>query len=260
MRRRRPLPSDPPSRLLRWLARPLGWLVLLLLTAAVVALLVAWQRSDLLLGRLYDHWRPWLEGQVGAVMGRPLQLGPYQGFGPEGVRIGPSRFLAGAQDASTAGVEGLVVRVDPLASWRDQVLRLEFDLQGAQVDLRRNAAGQIWTFGKGVPGRQPPRLALTFRLLQPGRVRLWNLGASKKPLQLDLVGQAKVAVHEQSVDWRAKAQSPAQAGVARFNGGGNWRTQSWRTDLLATRWEVAPLIELLPLAGRVKGGAPASWP
>jgi translocation and assembly module TamB len=253
--RKRTAPSlvTLPFRLLRWLVRPLGWLVLLLLTATVVALLVAWQRSDLLLGRLYAHWRPWLEGQVGTVMGRPLQLGPYQGFGPEGVRIGPSRFLAGAQDASTAGVAGLVVRVDPLSSWRDRVLRLELDLQGAQADLRRNAAGQIWTFGKGVPGRQPPRLSLTFRLLQPARVRLWNLGASKKPLQLDLVGQAKVAVHEQSVDWRAKAQSPAQAGVARFNGGGNWRTQSWRTDLLATRWEVAPLIELLPLAGRVKG-------
>ncbi|MFM9089176.1 MAG: hypothetical protein ACKOPT_13775, partial [Cyanobium sp.] len=157
------------------MARPLGWLVFLGLTALLVALLVAWQRSDLLLGRLYEHWRPWLEGQVGKVMGRPLQLGSYKGFGPEGIRIGPSRFLPGSRDASTASVQGLVVRFDPLASWRDRSLRLELDLQGAQADLRRNASGQLWTFGRVPPGRQTPRLSLTFRLLQPGRVRLWNL-------------------------------------------------------------------------------------
>ncbi|MFN7820489.1 MAG: translocation/assembly module TamB domain-containing protein [Cyanobacteriota bacterium] len=242
-----------PPLFLRTLVRGVGWLILLGLVALVAVLLVGWQRSDLLLGRLYDHWRPWLEGQVGKVMGRPLQLGPYRGFGPEGVRLGPSRFLAGPQDGSTAGVQGLAVRVDPIASWRDRSLRLTFDLQGAQADLRRNADGQIWAFGRVAPGRQPPRLHLTFRLLQPARVRLWNLGANRKPLELDLVGQAAVVIHEQAVDWRVKAQSPGQAGVARLLGGGNWKTQSWRTDLLATRWEVAPLIQLLPLAGQVRG-------
>lgn len=236
-----------------WFARPIGWLVFLGLTAFVVALLVAWQRSDLLLGRLYEHWRPWLEGQVGKVMGRPLQLGSYKGFGPEGIRIGPSRFLPGSRDASTASVQGMVVRFDPLASWRDRSLRLELDLQGAQADLRRNASGQLWTFGRVPPGRQPPRLSLTFRLLQPGRVRLWNLGVSRKPLALDLQGQSRVEIHTQSVSWRARAQHPGQSGVARVLGGGNWRTQQWRTDVRASRWGVAPLIELLPLAGQVSG-------
>jgi translocation and assembly module TamB len=237
----------------RWLLRPLVWLTLLGLVAAVLGLLIAWQRSDLILGRLYNHWRPWLEGQVGKVMGRPLELGPYQGFGPEGVRIGPSRFLPGARDGSTAGVKGLVVRVDPLASWRHQVLRLELDLQGAQADLRRNAKGQLWTFGRVAPGRKPPRISLTFRMLQPAQVRLWNLGANPQPLAVDLQGQARVAIHEQSVDWRAKAQSPGKPGVARVHGGGNWSRQRWQTDVLATRWEVAPLIKLLPLPGRVSG-------
>lgn len=241
------------SRLGGWLVQPLAWLVVLGLVAAVVALLIAWQRSDLILGRLYNHWRPWLEGQVGKVMGRPLELGPYQGFGPEGVRIGPSRFLPGARDASTAGVKGLVVRVDPLASWRDQTLRLELDLQGAQADLRRNANGQLWTFGRVPPGRKPPRIALTFRLLQPGQVRLWNLGANPKPLELDLQGQARVEIHSQSLDWRAKAQSPGKVGVARVHGGGNWSRQRWHTEVLATRWDVAPLIKLLPLPGQVSG-------
>jgi translocation and assembly module TamB len=241
------------ARLMQWLVRPLAWLVLLGLVATVVALLIAWQRSDLVLGRVYNHWRPWLEGQVGKVMGRPLELGAYQGFGPEGLRIGPSRFLPGPKDASTAAVKGLVVRVDPLASWRDQVLRLELDLQGAQADLRRNAKGQLWTFGRVPPGRKPPRIALTFRLLQPGHVRLWNLGASPRPLELELLGQARVEIHRQTVDWRAKAQTPGKDGVARVYGGGNWSQQTWSTEVQATRWGVAPLVELLPLPGRVSG-------
>ncbi|MEB3305245.1 MAG: translocation/assembly module TamB domain-containing protein [Cyanobacteriota bacterium] len=240
-------------RLSQWLVRPLAWLVFLGLVAIVVTLLIAWQRSDLILGRLYNHWRPWLEGQVGKVMGRPLELGAYQGFGPEGLRIGPSRFLPGLRDASTAGVKELVVRVDPLASWRDQTLRLELDLQGAQADLRRNANGQLWTFGRVPPGRQPPRIALTFRLLQPGQVRLWNLGASPKPLEFELLGQARVEIHRQTVDWRAKAQTPGKVGVARVHGGGNWSEQRWSTEVQVTRWGVAPLVELLPLQGRVSG-------
>jgi len=260
------LPESPDSRsrlvrsspgvasfLGRWLVRPLVWLALLGLVAAVVGLLIAWQRSDLILARLYNHWRPWLEGQVGKVMGHPLELGLYQGFGPEGVRIGPSRFLPGAKDASTAGVKGLVVRVDPLASWRDQALRLELDLQGAQADLRRNANGQLWTFGRVAPGRKPPRISLTFRLLQPGQVRLWKLGANPQPLVLDLQGQARVEIHQQAVDWRARAQTPGKPGVARVHGSGNWSLQRWQTDVLATRWEVAPLIKLLPLPGLVNG-------
>ncbi|MEB3257154.1 MAG: translocation/assembly module TamB domain-containing protein [Cyanobacteriota bacterium] len=246
-------PATLLLRLSRWLVRPLSWMLLLGLGAAVVGLLIAWQRSDLILGRLYNHWRPWLQSQVGRVMGRPLELGPYQGFGLEGVRIGPSRFLPGSGDASTAGVKGLVVRVDPLASWRDRTLRLEMDLQGAKADLRRNANGQLWTFGRVPPGRTPPRIALTFRLLEPGQVRLWNLGANPQPLVLDLQGQARVEIHQQSVEWRAKAQTHGKPGVARVHGGGDWSRQRWQTEVFATRWEVAPLIRLLPLPGRVSG-------
>ena len=242
-------PLAPASR--RRLARPLPWL--LALTATAGAVLVGWQRSDLLLGRLYGHWRPWLEQQVGKVMGRPLRLGAFQGVGPEGVRIGASRFLPGPEDGSSAAVGGLVVRFHPLASWRDRGLHLTLDLQDAEVDLRRKGQGPIWAFGAMAPGGKPPRIALAFRLVEPARLRLWNLGADPKPLRLDVVGQAKVVVHQQSVDWRARARQPDRPGVARLEGGGNWKSQHWHTEVLARRWTVAPMLQLLPLRGRVAG-------
>jgi translocation and assembly module TamB len=195
--------------------------VLALSVASVAGVgVVAWKRSDALLGRVYEHWRPGLEDQVGKVMGRPLRLGNFQGLGPDGVRIGPSRFLPGPEDGSSAAVGGLVVRVHPLASWRDRALHLTLDLRGAEADLRRQGQKPIWAFGKMAPGRTPPRLSLAFRLLDPARVRLWHLGADPRPLRVDLVGQATVTTHQQAVTWRARAQQPEGRGVARVVGGG----------------------------------------
>jgi translocation and assembly module TamB len=214
---------------------------------------VVWQRSDQILERVYGHWRPRLEVLVGRVMGRPLRLGPFQGLGPDGLRIGPSRFLPGPKDGSSAAVSALVARVDPLASWRDRSLHLTLDLRGAEVDLRRQGRGSIWTFGAMAPGGQPPRLSLAFRLLDPARVRLWNLGVDPRPLQVDLEGQATVTTHQQAVTWRAMARQPDRRGVARVVGGGSWKQQDWHGEVRASRWEVAPLIQLLPLRGQVAG-------
>jgi translocation and assembly module TamB len=194
-----------------------------------------------------------LEGQVGKAMGRPLRLGEFQGWGLDGVRIGPSRFLPGARDGSSAAVRGLVVRLDPLTSWRDRTLHLAMDLRGAEVDLRRKGQGPFWAFGATAPGRTPPRLHLTVQLVEPAQARLWNLGAATTPLRLDLLGQARVEVHRQTVDWRARAQQPGGGGVARLVGGGNWKSQRWRTQVLANRWDVAPLLQQLSLRGQVAG-------
>lgn len=237
----------------RGLSLPLHRWLALALAGSAGGVWLAWQQSDLLLGRLYDHWRPALESQVGKVMGRPLRLGAFQGLGPEGLRLGPTRFLPGLEDGSSAVVRSVVVRLHPLASWRDRTLRLTFDLRGAEVDLRRQPTGAIWVFGKLAPGGRPPRLSLTFRVLEPARVRLWHLGADPKPLGLNLLGQARVAVHEHAVDWRARAEQPDRRGVAHLVGGGNWKSQHWRTEVRASRWAVAPLIQLLPLRGEVAG-------
>ncbi|MFN9629393.1 MAG: translocation/assembly module TamB domain-containing protein [Cyanobacteriota bacterium] len=214
---------------------------------------LAWQRSDWLLGRLYGHWRPWLEGQVGKAMGRPLRLGEFQGWGLDGVRIGPSRFLPGARDGSSAAARSLVVRLDPLTSWQDRALHLAMDLRGAEVDLRRKGQGPYWAFGAAAPGRTPPRLHLTVQLVEPAQARLWNLGPASRPLRLNVLGQARVTVHRQTVDWRARAQQPIGGGVARLVGGGTWKSQRWRTQVWASRWAVAPLVQLLPLRGQVAG-------
>ncbi|MFN7678725.1 MAG: translocation/assembly module TamB domain-containing protein, partial [Cyanobacteriota bacterium] len=88
---------------------------------------------------------------------------------------------------------------------------------------------------------------------QPARVRLWALGAKPAPLTLDLMGQAGVVVHQQAVDWRARAQFPNTSGVARLVGGGNWKRQAWRTELLAQRLPIAPLARRLPLRGSLRG-------
>jgi translocation and assembly module TamB len=249
-----PTPSRAPSRPLRrsW-TRPAAGIAAAGLTAVAGVAVVAWRRSDALLGRVYDHWRPRLETQIGTVMGRPLRLGPFQGVGPEGVRIGPSRFLPGPKDGSSASARQVVVRIHPLASWREREVRLTLDLEGAEVDLRRQGRGALWTFGAMAPGGKPPRLALAFRLLDPARVRLWNLGADPQPLQLDLQGQATVTTHTQAVTWRARALQSGPGGVARVVGQGNWKSQIWQTEVRASRWGVAPLARLLPLRGEVAG-------
>jgi translocation and assembly module TamB len=194
-----------------------------------------------------------LEGQVGKAMGRPLRLGEFQGWGLDGVRIGPSRFLPGARDGSSAAARSLVVRLDPLTSWQDRALHLAMDLRGAEVDLRRKGQGPYWAFGAAAPGRTPPRLHLTVQLVEPAQARLWNLGPASRPLRLNVLGQARVTVHRQTVDWRARAQQPIGGGVARLVGGGTWKSQRWRTQVWASRWAVAPLVQLLPLRGQVAG-------
>ena len=146
------------------LARRLAWTSLALAAVGGAGMLALWWWSDRLLDRLYQHWRPTLERQIGRVMGRPLQLGPYRGLGAEGLQVGPSRLLPGPQDGSSASVESVLVRIDPLASWRQRAAVLDLSFAGARVDLRRNARGQIWVLGPFKPGQEPPRLDLRFSL------------------------------------------------------------------------------------------------
>ena len=114
----------------------------------VVGAVALWLASDRLLAGLYESWRPRLERQVGTIMGRPLQLGPYCGLSADGLCVGPSGLLAGAKDGSTAEVRRTHVLLDPLASWRQRSLVLDLSFSGARVDLRPNASGQWWLLGQ----------------------------------------------------------------------------------------------------------------
>ena len=126
-----PLHAAPPRP---WV-RPAAAVLALGVAASGVALWLAWKRADWILARVCQRWSPLLEKQVGLAMGRPLELGSCEGWGPEGLRLGPSRFLPGPLDGSSARARALVVRLDPLASWRDRSLHLTLDLEGAEVEV-----------------------------------------------------------------------------------------------------------------------------
>jgi len=246
------LPERPPSQGHRSARRfPIRLLLALLLagSAGAALVLLAWISSDRLLARLYGHWRPWLERQVGTVMGHPLQLGAYKGFGPEGLEMGPSRFLPGKGDDSTIAVRGVRARVRPLASWQQQSLQLELDFDGAEVDLHRNRLGRIWTLGSLPPGRRPPQLNLTFRLLEPATVRLWGLSQpGRPPLQARVRGQANLSLPASRIDGRARLEWPREPGALLVLGQGQWgQGQRWQGDFTARGLALPPLSPLLPL-------------
>jgi len=210
---------------------------------------------DPLIGRTYNHWKPRIEGLVGTVMGHPLELGPYRGFGLDGLRVGPSRLRAGARDDSTVMAASTLVRVHPLASWRLRGLVLDLDFEGVEADLRRNARGRIWELGPFRPGGQPPRLEIRFRLPRQGRVRFWGLTPSGQPLVADAKGSALLRTHQRSLAFQAQVAAPGQPGQAQLVGDGNWQSNLWKVELATAGFAVAPFQPLLPFKGRLGGEA-----
>ena len=250
--------------LLRWMVRWGLRGVAATTVLSLLALLLLFRWYDQVLAGLYGRWRPKLEQQIGQVLGHPLSLGPYRGIGFDGVLIGPSRLGPGRQDGSTASVEGARVMVHPLASWRQRTWILDLSFQGAQADLRRNGQGQFWVLGPIQAGQKPPRLDLTFRLLEPGRVRLHGignrlgngLGAADRILPLEALGQVGLRIHRHEVDWRTVVRLPGASGSALVNGGGQWQQRRWTSKVESRGLALAPLWPLLPIRGGPAGGPP----
>ena len=203
--------------------------------------------SDGLIGAVIDQVRPRLERQIGQAMGHPLRLGPYQGLGFDGLKLGPSGFLKGAQDDSTVSAQEVLVGIDPLASWRRRALVLDLSFVGAQADLRRNAKGQIWVLGPSKADQPPPRLDLTFRLPQPARARLWNVAPSSKPLEISAVGRVGLSLYRQELDLRTRLRLPGHKGSAAVSGSGQWKEGRWKADLALQRLALDPLNAFLPV-------------
>jgi translocation and assembly module TamB len=210
---------------------------------------------DPLLQRAYDRGRPRIEQLVGHVMGHPLELGAYRGIGPEGLRVGPSRFRSGPEDGSTISTGEIQVRFHPLASWRQRGLVLDLDVLDPVVDLRRNAQGQLWVLGRLKPGGEPPRVDLRIRVPRASQLRIWNVTAQGKPLAFQFKGGAQLRLHERSIRFRASASAPGEAGEARVVGDGNWQRNLWRVDLATRRFAAAPFEPLLPVQGTLRGQA-----
>ncbi|MDM7953268.1 MAG: translocation/assembly module TamB domain-containing protein [Cyanobium sp. CZS 25K] len=210
---------------------------------------------DRIAAGIYGRLKPSLERQIGSAMGRPLSLGPYRGLRPDGLWIGPSRFLAGQKDGSTASVEAVRLRIDPLASLRLRGAVLDLGLQRARAELRRNSRGQFWVLGSVPPGREPPRLDLRLALLQPAALRLWGAGATARPLDLALSGQVALRLHQRELDLGLRLAPPGGkgGGSLRVDGGGQWQQQHWRARLTARRFPLALLRPLLPSGDRAGG-------
>jgi translocation and assembly module TamB len=218
--------------------------------AGLTALVIG---SDRLLERIYESWRPRLERQVGRIMGRPLRLGPYQGIGPDGLRVGASSFLPGPQDGSTAAVRSLRLLVNPLASWQRRQLVLDFSLTGARADLRPNREGQVWVLGQLPPGGEPPPIELHFRLLKPGDLALHGLGSQPAPLRLKMAGQVGVLPRQRRLDGRVRTWLPGTAGSALLTGGGSWKQRLWGIDVVAEQLSLEPLLRWLPRSVKLEG-------
>ena len=122
----------------------------LLITGGVVAGCWGLDRAA---ADLVARLTPSLETSISRPLGHPIELGEYRGLLPWGVAIGRSRILPAGQDRSQVSVSGLTIRFDPIASLRHWKPVLRLHLQGAVARLSRNAAGDYWILGRGLPGQ-----------------------------------------------------------------------------------------------------------
>jgi translocation and assembly module TamB len=244
-----PAPRSLPTAFTR-VSTPPGALVALGAgSLALLALGVA--LADRLGAALYARHRPQLERQLGAVLGHRLELGPYQGIGWSGLRVGPSRVLPRADDPSSLAVSRLGLSLDPLSSLRRRLPVLDLSLDGLELDLRRNRAGGYWQFGRSTPGQAPTRFDLRLRFGPAARLRIPDLG-----LNLPFRGHGSVQPHRQTLVGGLSFGDPsAGAAPLQLVGGGSWSEGRWRGSLLSRRFDLAQLARSLSLPGQLTGRA-----
>jgi len=214
-------------------------------TASLVSL-------DRLAASLYERQRPRLETQLSAVLGHPLELGPYRGLGWSGLQLGPSRVLPLPSHPSGVQLAGIGLRLDLLASLRRRLPVLEVNLEGVEAELRPNAEGSYWRLPTLDPEREPPRLAARLRLPQPARLRIAPADAD-----LALRGSVMLEPHRREasalLQLRPGAAGRAGAGELQLRGGGNWRSGRWQGRLLSRSFDLRWPAELLGLGGELDG-------
>jgi len=203
--------------------------------AAAVGLGLGHWALDRALNTVYAHWKPMLDRQVGRVMGHPFDLGPYQGLGWGGLRVGATRLAPGRFDRSSLSTTGAAVSLDPVASLRQGFPVVQISLEGVRVDLKPNRQGQWWVLGQGGGEGPPPKLELRFRLRQRAQVFL-----PKSPTPLGLDGRLAIQVHRRALQLQTRLIPPEAAGPAgsaggagslALNGAGRWDRHDWRGEL-----------------------------
>jgi translocation and assembly module TamB len=226
-----------------WLALAVGG------TAALAG--IGWFSADLVAERLYVHWRPQLERQLTAAFGHPLEIGAFGGIGWSGLQVGPTRVLPHAGDPSSLRIRRMGISLDLISSLRRRLPVLQLNLNGLDLDLRRNAAGGYWRFGRVPADQVPPKLDLRLRLGTPGRVRLSEAG-----LDLAIRGGATIHPHQSALSGRISLGATGQAEAPlQLAGGGQWNEQRWRGTLVSRRLDLAQLHRTLGLPGQLTGKA-----
>ena len=152
--------------------------------AVVIAVPLAWGILDRGLAAAYRQSRFALQERYGEALGRPLRFGDYQGLGPTGLRLGPSRILAGGQDNSHLEASRLHVSVDLLASLLQRRWVITFQLEDLVANWHRNADGRFWVMAGGGEGPLPVELRLHTR--GPARFRVWTRAGDRTPQQPDI--------------------------------------------------------------------------
>jgi translocation and assembly module TamB len=208
--------------------------------------------ADGLLRHAYSRLRPRLETDLGHILGRPLELGPYRGLNLSGLQIGPSRLRPGLRDQSSLTMRGLSVGLDPLASLRHRLPVLHVGLRGVEADLRRNAQGQYWVLGATDPDAPLPRLDLRLRLADPARLRLHPARVAWR-----LSGRMGLQPHRRSLSVEAAlrplGRRDAAGSLLQGRLEGRWDQERWTAELAARRLPLEPLGRLLDLSGELRG-------
>ena len=130
----------------------------------------------------------WLERQFSAGLNHPVELGPFLGFGLQGLEFGPTRVLPSTLDGSVMSAQRLTLLPDVLSSLRQGRAVADIGLGGLRMELQRNTKGHLWTFPE-LAGQAPPRLRLKLQLLDAAQVaidgrRPWRMSQGR--LDLDL--------------------------------------------------------------------------
>jgi len=252
----------PPSG--RRLLGPLrlGRPAMLATAGAAAALALGWYGADQAAGQLYRRLRPWVQRQAGRAMGHPLQLGPYRGLSPWGIRTGASRFLPGPDNPSTIEADGASVALDPLRSLQQRCWVLQIRVHQARVQLRRNSRGAYWSLGALPPGRRPPPLGLRIALEGPAQVLV--VPASGPVLRVEVAGDTTIQLRQHQLAINALVRLPQgrqPGGQLSLRAQGQWSRRQWQARLALRQWPLQPLVPLLPpgvqrpFAGRLDGRA-----
>ena len=221
------------------------------------------------LNRVYGHWKPVLERQVSRVMGHPFHLGPYQGLGWGGLRVGATRLASGRFDRSSLSATGAAVSLDPLASLRQGFPVVQISLEGGRADLKPNRQGQWWVLGPGGGKGPPPKLELRFRLRQRAQVFL-----PKSPTPLGLDGRLAIQVHRRALQLQTRLIPPGptgragSAGSLALNASGRWDRRAWMGQLRLDHLALAAVQRSVggnlqansgQWSGQANGGLEWSW-